>query len=150
MYIRKAAPQYSDGSPMSPGDELEVSYPDIRPIPHRGLIHRIHEGPYGVEGLDIIHNSKVGGGVCIVSVAGFSQGQEVRLRRRPASPEHAQAIVERAERLLGHPYTIVTNCEHFTDFCYNGVEGESPTLQATVVIGAVAVLVSIAALKENR
>ena len=49
MYIQKFYPSYSDGSLMAPGDELEVFYPDLHGIPHRGLVYRLIEGPLGVE-----------------------------------------------------------------------------------------------------
>lgn len=135
MIIRKLRPVYSDGTPMEPGDELEVAYPDIHPIPHRGLICRLVEGPSGVTEIEIIHNSK-SPGVCIVGWNTFAQGQEVRLLRRPFSPEHALAILHRAASLMGHPYNMLSsNCEQFTDFCYNGIQGESPTLQKGVIAG---------------
>lgn len=133
---------------MSIGDELEVSYPDIHPIPHRGLIYRLAYVPGGVE-IHIIHNSKRSG-VCVVRLPDFAQGQPVGLRRRPLSPEHAQAIIYRAECQLNHPYNVLSaNCEHFTDFCYNGIQGESPTLQKGVLITSM-VLLGIAALSGER
>lgn len=135
MIIRKQRPVYSDGTPMAPGDELEVGYPDIQPIPHRGLIGRIVEGPYGVTDIEIVHNSK-SPGVCVVGWNDFAQGQEVRLLRQPFSTEHAMAILQRAASLIGHPYNMLSsNCEQFTDFCYNGIQGESPTLQKGVIAG---------------
>jgi hypothetical protein len=70
--IRQPQLCYSDGSPVSPGDELEVSYPDIWPIPHRGLICRFPGGPWGITDIEIIHNSKSGGGVDVVTLADFA------------------------------------------------------------------------------
>ena len=143
MLIHTPEPCYLDGSPMRPGDELEVSYPDIRPIPHRGLIYSVSQGPWGAYEIAIVHNTKQGG-VRVVSWAEFAQGQPVRLRRRPVSAEHARLILDRATRLLYHPYDLWrANCEHFTDFCYNGLRGESSTLQAGVwmslgVVGLIA------------
>lgn len=136
MYLQKTQPAWSDGAPMQPGDEIEVSYPDIHPIPHRGLIYRLTEGPFGVTGIEVVHNSKQPG-VCVVSWNDFAQGQRVRLLRRPSSSEHRQAILARATANIGHPYNAAqANCEHFTDFCYNGVQGESPTLQKGVLVAA--------------
>ena len=125
---------------MVPGDELEVSYPDIHPIPHRGLIYRVVEIPFGVTEIEIVHNSKQSG-VCVVSWNDFAQGQQVRLLRRPSSPEHQQAILARAAANSGHSYdAVAANCEHFTDFCYNGVQGQSPTLlKGVLAAGVVAV-----------
>jgi hypothetical protein len=141
---------YLDGSPVAPGDELGVSYPDLWPIPHRGLIYRVVGGPRGLTDIEIIHNSKSRGGVCFVGFADFAQQQRVRLLRRPLSLEHAKAILQRAAEAHGHPYdALAANCEHFTDWCYDGVRGESPTLQAGVLVTSVVVL-SIAALSTNR
>ena len=83
--VQKSYPSYSDGTPIGTGDELEVSYPDLHGIPHRGLVYRLTEG-LGVKAIGIIHNSKLGGGVCFVNGEDFAQGQVVRLRRRPSSP----------------------------------------------------------------
>lgn len=141
MFIQRSRPTWSDGVAMQPGDELEVSYPDIHPIPHRGLIYRLIEGPFGVRDVQVIHNSKQPG-VCVVRWSDFAQGQHLRLLRRPSSAQHQQAILARAALNINQPYNMGTaNCEHFTDFCYNGVEGESPTLQKGVLValGVVAV-----------
>ena len=53
MYVEKFYPRYSDGTPMGIGDELEVSYPDLHGIPHRGLVYRLIEGPDGVDAIEI-------------------------------------------------------------------------------------------------
>jgi hypothetical protein len=143
MYIEKFYPRYSDGTLMGIGDELEVSYPDLHGIPHRGLVYRLIEGPLGVQTIEIIHNSKRGGGVCVVSWEDFAQGQPVRCRRRPSSTQHAQQIIALADRVKGHPYDAAkANCEHFTDWCYNGgTEAKSETLRgAGIVVGSLAVL----------
>jgi hypothetical protein len=57
------------------------------------------------------------------------------------------AILQRAAGLIGHPYNVLSaNCEQFTDFCYNGVQGGSPTLQKGVIAGlGVVVLFALAA-----
>lgn len=126
---------WSDGSPIQPGDEIEVRYPEIHPIPHRGLVSAIVESGLGVVDVQVAHNSKSQGGVCIVSWNQFSQGQPVKLLRRPSSVEHRIAILERARANIGHPYDgAAANCEHFTDYCYSGKPGESPTLQAGIAI----------------
>jgi hypothetical protein len=152
MYIQKFYPSYSDGSRMAPGDELEVFYPDLHGIPHRGLVYQLIEGPLGVEAIEIIHNSKRAGGVCVVNWDDFAQGQPVKLRRRPESLEHARQIIALADSLKGHPYDAgKSNCEHFTDWCYNGgTEAKSETLRAGVFVGSLAVILSIAALAGDR
>jgi Lecithin retinol acyltransferase len=150
MLIQWRQPCYSDGSPVAQGDELEVSYPDIRPLPHRGLIYRFVEGSLGITDIEVIHSSKSGGGVCVVGWADFARQQQVRLRRRPLSPEHARQILQLATTALGDPYdALAANCEHFTDWCYNGVSGESPTLQAGVLVASGVALI-FAALSTDR
>jgi hypothetical protein len=99
---------------------------------HRGLIYSAGDGtPLQVR---VVHNNK-GSGVEVLGWDDFSHRQEVRLLRRPSSPEHARAIWARAYANIGHPYHPLNNCEHFTDFCYKGGQGESPTLQGLVVLG---------------
>ena len=152
MYVQKFYPQYSDGSLMSPGDELEVSYPDLHGIPHRGLVRRLIEGPLGVEAIEIIHNSKRGGGVCVVSWNDFAEGQTVHCRRRASSSDHAQQIIALADSVKGHPYNAATaNCEHFTDWCYNGgLDAKSETLRAGAFVGSLAVVLGLAAFGGDR
>jgi hypothetical protein len=142
MLIEKFYPRYANGKRMGIGDELVVFYPDLHGIPHRGLIYRFIEGPLGVEAIEIIHSSKGDGGVCVVSWNDFAQGQVVRCRRRPSSPEHARRIIALAESILGHPYDAgKANCEHFTDWCYNGgTRAKSETLEAGIVLGSLAAL----------
>jgi hypothetical protein len=140
MIVQKFYPRYSDASPVTPGDEVEVFYPDLHGIPHRGLVYRlIGQEPFGVVTIDIIHNSKRGDGVSVVSWEEFAQGQPVRRRRRPASPEHTRQILALAESTTGHPYSWnAANCEHFTDWCYNGgTHSQSETLQAGFVVAGV-------------
>lgn len=152
MITPRACPKYSDGSQMMPGDELEVLYPDLHGIPHRGLVYRLVEtDPFGIVGIEVIHNSKRSGGVCVVSWDEFAQGQTVRLRRRPASPEHACQILALGNSTQGHPYSWnVANCEHFTDWCYNGgTHAQSETLQAGVMAAGVLAL-GLAALTGDR
>jgi hypothetical protein len=132
--------QLSDGRQfdIGIGDEIEIDT-FIPLVPkHRGLIYLLEEGTP----LLVIHNNK-GTGVEVVSWNSFSQGQEVRLRRRPSAPEHASDIWDRAHANIGHAYHALNNCEHFTDF-YKGQQGESPTLQGLVGLG-VAVIALIAA-----
>jgi hypothetical protein len=123
--------------------EVDTSWPLIPH--HRGLIHGIGDGtPWQVT---VIHNNK-GPGVEVVPWNDFARGREVRMLRRPSSTEDANVIWQRATDAIGHPYhPTATNCEHFTDYCYTGGSGESPTLQKWV-LGAVAVLVFIAAAGE--
>ena len=109
---------------------------------HRGLIYNIGDGT--TFQVTVIHNNK-GSGVEARSWNDFANGREVRLRRRPCSPEHAREIRARATEAIGHAYDpVLANCEHFTDYCYSGGRGASPTLEKWV-LGGVAVLVVVAA-----
>ncbi|MGA2186776.1 MAG: lecithin retinol acyltransferase family protein [Bryobacteraceae bacterium] len=100
---------------------------------------------------EIIHSSKRGGGVCVVIWDDFAQGQPVCLRRRPSSPDHARQILALAESVKGHPYDATkANCEHFTDWCYNGgTQAKSETLQSGVLVGSLGLLAIVAILSEQ-
>ena len=128
--------------PLGLSDEVEVDT-GLPLIPrHRGLIYVVGHGtPSQVK---IIHSNK-GTGVAVVDWGEFANSRQVRLIRRPASPEHANQIWLRAQGLIGYPYNATdANCEQFTDFCYNGRQGESPTVQAFIVTGlAICVAVAI-------
>ncbi len=127
--------------PFLKGDEIRVFYPDLQ-LWHNGIVCEVIPGPFGFRSARIVHNSKRGGGVCIVSIEEFSGGNPVFLHRRPASPEHVEAVVSRATSQLGQPYSaLFQNCEHFTTWAFTGVP-ESEQLQVIgwiAAIGAVAV-----------
>ena len=107
---------YYTGEAIHRADEIEVWYPDLHGIPHRGIVHSLQNGPFGLI-VNVIHNSKRGGGV-VVSFADFEQGKLVHLRRRADSPEHADAIIARGDGAIRHPYHWrMANCEQFTDWC---------------------------------
>jgi hypothetical protein len=129
---------YYTGEAIQRTDEIEIWYPDLHGIPHRGIVHSLQNGPFGVT-VNVIHNSKRGG-VCIVSFADFEQGKLINLRRRADSPEHADAIIARADSAIRHPYHWrMANCEQFTDWCYTGEPGKSETLSAGGLLAAGAV-----------
>ncbi len=135
---------YYTGEAIQRADEVEVRYPNLLGIPHRGIVHSIQDGPEGTL-VTVIHKSKRGGGVSYVGFPDFEQGQLVTLRRRAVSREHADQVIARAEWAEGDPYSWnLANCEHFTDWCYTGEPGQSETLTAgKIVAGA---LVGAAAL----
>ena len=130
---------YYTGETIQRADEIEVLYPDLHGIPHRGIVHSIQGAPEGTV-VTVIHNSKRGGGVSYITFADFEQGKLVNLRRRAASPEHADRIIARAEWAYGHPYSWNSaNCEHFTGWCYTGEPGKSESLTAgKILVGALA------------
>jgi hypothetical protein len=152
MIVERFYPRYSDGTPLVPGDELEVSYTELLDILHRGLVYRLVAGVFGTTEVWIIHNSKRDAGVCVVSWAEFAQGQMVRLRRRPSSAAQARQILQRGEGLLGHPYhPRDANCEQFTDFCYTGVQGRSETVSTLAALVSVGVVgIGLFALAQDR
>jgi len=138
--------------PFLKGDELRVFYPDIQ-LWHNGIVCEIIPGPFGFPSASMIHNSKRGGGVCIVSLEEFSGGNPVFLNRRPSSPEYAEAVVSRAQSQLGQPYSaLLQNCEHFTTWAFTGVP-QSEQLRAIgwiAAIGAVAVGIMASDSEGNR
>jgi|SRR5579871_443902 len=131
MVVSRAIPRYWTGEEIRKADEVEVFYPDLHGIPHRGIVYGFQVGPMGAIGIDVIHNSKRNGGVGFISFADFAQSSLVNLRRRAQSSQHADAISARAESAIHHPYHWwLANCEHFTDWCYTGKPGESDTKTA--------------------
>jgi len=141
---------YYTGEQIQRADEIEIWYPELHGIPHRGIIHSIQSGPFGVS-INVIHNSKRGGGVCIVSLPEFEQGKLVNLRRRAESPEHADDVIARAESAIRHPYHVtIANCEQFTDWCYTGQPGKSETLKAGGWLAAGLVGIGLLWNSENR
>ena len=143
MIVMKAVPRYWTGEEIQRADEIEIFYPDLHGIPHRGIVHSFQTGPMGVTGVNVIHNSKRNGGVGFISFADFAQGSIVNVRRRAESPQHAAAIIARAESAIRHPYHWwLANCEHFTDWCYTGKPGVSDTKRAggSVAAGLAAVV----------
>lgn len=120
---------YYTGELIQRADEIEIWYPEVHGIPHRGIIHSVQTGPM-VTTVSAIHNSKRCGGVCIVSFADFEQGKLVNLRRRADSPEHADAIIARAESAIQHQYNWrMASCEQFTDWRLYGRAGRKRNLE---------------------
>src|SRR5579871_690902 len=104
MVVSRAIPRYWTGEEIRKADEVEVFYPDLHGIPHRGIVYGFQVGPMGAIGIDVIHNSKRNGGVGFISFADFAQSSLVNLRRRAQSSQHADAISAR----LRAPSTIPT------------------------------------------
>lgn len=120
--------------PFVKGDELRVYYPDIG-LWHNGIVAEVVPSPYGWSSAHVIHNSKRGGGVCVVSLEEFASGNTVQLNNRPL-PEYAELVVSRAQRFLGQPYNAFSlNCEHFTTWVLTGVP-HSEQLQSIVWVAA--------------
>jgi hypothetical protein len=134
MAVQVLVPRYYTGELIQRADEIEVFYPDLHGIPHRGIVQSIQPGPMG-NTITVIHKSKRDG-VSFISFVDFEQGSLVNLRRRADSPPHADQIIERAESPIHEPYHWwLANCEHFTDWCYTGNAGESDTKKGAVLVG---------------
>ena len=123
--------------PVAVGQELEVFYPDLG-VPHRGIVYQIdwHAADWKWN-VTMAHNSKRDGGVSVTTLEQFAQGNRAHILRSPQSPEHLQAILQRAALALsvGVGYlALLENCQHFTTWCYTG-KAESPTVQFGVALG---------------
>jgi hypothetical protein len=87
-----------------------------------------HHGVYVGKGR-VVHYSGFSGGfwqrgpVEEVSLSRFSIGHQVRIVEHPRSPYPPDEIVRRARSRLGeNDYRLLTNnCEHFCNWCLNGV-----------------------------
>jgi hypothetical protein len=122
--------------PVALGQELDIFYPDLG-VPHRGIVYRIDwnaaEWKWDVM---VAHNSKREGGVSLTTLEQFAHGNRAHILRSPQSPEHLQAILQRADLALsvGVGYlALYENCQHFTTWCYTG-KAESPTVQLGVAL----------------
>ena len=89
----------------------------------------------------VVDNAKVYG-VSQRTLDTVAAGDPVEIVARPQSAEKANHIVERAYSQIGKPYDLFSqNCEHFSNWCYDGMP-RSLQLQgfgvlATVVVGLV-------------
>jgi hypothetical protein len=82
------------------GQEISVHYPDLN-INHRGIIYSVQWAGDGWR-IQVIHNSKRGGGVCVVSLEEFENGNRSWISRSPRSEEHRAAILQNARNALSH------------------------------------------------
>lgn len=116
-----------------------------------------HHGLYVGDGR-VVHYSGLSGfwqcgPVEEVSLAGFSAGREVRIVVHPGSVFSPEEIVRRARSRLGEDdYRLLTNnCEHFCNWCLNGVshsaQVERPLVQPLRLLG---VLVSYVKVPRGR
>jgi hypothetical protein len=120
-------PMYWTGQQIQPGDWVRV-YSSRFGIWHHGIVRRLLFVPGGIA-VEIIHNTK-GGGVTVVDLYDFADGNPVQLYRRTSSVAHAAEVVARAEANIGKPYYLFAqNCEHFASFAFTG-EAESESLKA--------------------
>jgi len=122
-------------SPFVPGQELEVRYPDLGNVPHRGIVRYVFWNGYKWD-VRVAHNSKTSRGVGIVSVEQFAQGNPIKVLRTPSSGEQQNVILQRVDSAIAagvRYYLLVGNCEHFSTWCYTGA-AESPSLQTAAAI----------------
>jgi hypothetical protein len=131
------------------GQRLRVFYPNVA---HEGIVYSVDLGatPNGYCWYVMVaHNSKTGGGVCLVTLEALAQGCMVRIVDSPQSKEHENFIIGQVgrARMAGIRYFLLyQNCEHFASWCYTG-KAESQTLEsvAKFVGGMAAISIVVAA-----
>ncbi len=136
---------FADGtqSGLQVGDEIRIDT-GIPLIPfHMGIIYNLGDGTR--EQVKVIDCNK-GVGVQVQSWSTFSGGRHVALSRRSKSPQHAAEIWKRGHELIGQiSYdAVIANCEQFTDYCYTGQKGKSPTLGNFTAVALAVVAIVIA------
>lgn len=129
-------------SNLQPGDAIERAGP--LGTKHRGIF-------VGFDSLGrawVIHNAKnecVKWDLLIVFAAGFPVTVASRIA---TSLQEQRMIVARAQSLLGKKYDLVNfNCDHLVNYSQAGVVS-SPQLQIFALLGALAVLIGVAASKR--
>ena len=84
----------------------------------------------------LIDNAKADG-ISRRTLEEVAAGDPVEIVARPQSAEHANHIVERAYSQIGKPYDLFSqNCEHFSNWCYDGMP-RSLQLQGFGLLAAV-------------
>lgn len=128
--------------PLQVGDEVRIGETGIPGVPfHMGIIYDL--GDVTRDGVKVIDCNK-GVGVGVQSWEEFLGERIIGLTRRPNSPQHAADIWKRGHDLIGKVYyhAVFANCEQFTDYCYTGKAGKSPTLgNFLAVAGSIAAIV---------
>lgn len=71
-------------------------------------------------------------GVQVTPLSDFALGRPVETVAIPQSPEHQEAVLNRAQSAIGVPFNLLhANCEHFSNWAFNGTP-ESPQLKKYV------------------
>lgn len=81
-----------------------------------------HHGIYAGSGTVIENRLEIG--IVYMPLTAFADGSEVRVRKHPYAKYNGLQALERAQSRLGEKaYNLVTfNCEHFVNWCIEGVE----------------------------
>src|SRR5947209_6134049 len=131
--------------PPAKGDWLKRFIPGS-PFGHDGIVTEV----FSVEGgyfTGRVAHSMPDEGVMKTDAFAFSKGGITLLKGRAESLARVQAIMERVEQSLGHPYYLIeANCQHFASYAFTG-KAESESVQA---VGFLAVGLGALALFANR
>ncbi len=109
----------------------------------------IYVGPRTFDGRVVAHNDK-NGGVVLSTLAEFSGGQPIQLRKSAGNVNYfqRQETADRILSLLGQKFDLLTfNCEHAANWAQNG-KSESPQLQGVFLLAAI--VGGLALLKGSR
>jgi len=117
-----------------PGAVLRV-YSRRRSVWHFGIADE-----WGQSGPMVMHASKDHGQFVLTTCAEFSEGQEPQYVQLPDSLEVRQAILQRAESLLGRPYHLLNaNCEDYVNWIVTGV-ARSPQRETAAFIAVLGLI----------
>lgn len=118
------------------GDWLQRFIPGS-PFGHDGIVTEV----FSVEGgyfTGRVAHSMPGVGVQETDAFAFSKGGITLPKGRAESPAHVQAIMQRVEQSLGHPYYLIeANCQHFASYAFTG-KAESESVNAVAGLATVA------------
>jgi hypothetical protein len=107
----------------------------------------VYVGPRGPNGEDVVHNSKLKGGVVWDHRAAFSGGGPIHIEKR-ATPGYEWYVAERALAHLGQNYDLLGfNCEHLATLAQDGQKSSSQLQVAGVtaaIVGALATAFALA------
>jgi hypothetical protein len=102
----------------------------------------VYVGSRGPNGEDVVHNSKIRGGVVLDHLGAFSGGNPVFIEKR-AAPGYEAYVAQRALEYLGQSYDLLNlNCEHLVNLVH---EGHKSSPQLRTVGTAAAFLTAVAA-----
>jgi hypothetical protein len=127
--------------PPAKGDWLQRFIPGSL-FGHDGIVTEV----FSVEGgyfTGRIAHSMPGVGVEETDDFAFSKGGIMLLKGRAESPAQVQAIMQRVEQSLGHPYYLIeANCQHFASYAFTG-KAESESVNAVAGLATVAAAVAL-------
>jgi hypothetical protein len=99
----------------------------------RGVWHFGILAGIGPMGWMVMHASKDRGAFVITTYEEFCEGQPVDYTWLPATYEQQQAVLQRAQSLLGQPYNLLmANCEDYVNWIVTGTARSLQREAATV------------------